>query len=64
MVSTLLGREFCSPLPGDPIPEHALLALELSRLVLRVDPIGNLLLSRRLRGEVALAYAGESLKEP
>lgn len=44
MVSAFLGRELCTWLVLDGITEGGLLSLELSRLVLGINPIENILL--------------------
>ena len=41
MVPALLRREFGTGFAGDPIAEDGLLPLELARLVIGVDPVGD-----------------------
>lgn len=42
MVSILLRREFCTRLLGYPVAEHRRFPLELSRLVIRSDPVEDI----------------------
>lgn len=42
MVTALLGRELRAGFAGDPIAEDRLLALELARFVIGVNPVGDL----------------------
>jgi hypothetical protein len=41
MIPPLLGWEPRAGVPRDPVPERALLALELAALVARLDPVGD-----------------------
>ena len=41
MVPALLRREFGTGVAGNPIAEDGLLPLELARLVIGVDPVGD-----------------------
>lgn len=52
MVAALLGRELRARLAGDPIAEDGLLALELARLVVGVNPVGDLSLWRSNQNEL------------
>lgn len=42
MIAALLRREFRPGLAGDEAAEHRLLTLELARLVIGIDPVGDL----------------------
>lgn len=41
MIAALLRRELRAGLAGDEVPEHGLLTLELARLVIGIDPVGD-----------------------
>ena len=42
VISALLGRELCTIFAGDEIAKHRLLPLKLPRLIIGVDPVGDL----------------------
>lgn len=49
MVAALLRREFRARFAGDPIAEDGLLPLELARLVIGINPVGDLVGGSSLR---------------
>lgn len=62
MIPPLLGWEPRAGVPRDPVPERALLALELTALVARLDPVGDFEAGTSLRwGGLVVGGVGVSL---